>query len=55
MLRACCTRLLPLLVLIGTFPHAVKTESQNVRSLTDANFDQSTAEGAWLIEFFAPW
>ncbi|DBA68998.1 TPA: hypothetical protein ACH3X2_013166 [Trebouxia sp. C0005] len=55
MLRACCTRLLPLLVLISTCSQVAKTESQNVRSLTDANFDQSTAEGAWLIEFFAPW
>ncbi|DBA75036.1 hypothetical protein WJX77_005805 [Trebouxia sp. C0004] len=55
MFRACCTHLFPLLVLISTYAHVVKAGSQNVRSLTDANFDQSTAEGVWLIEFFAPW
>ena len=30
-------------------------DSQKVLVLTDANFDQYTAEGAWLVEFFAPW
>ena len=29
--------------------------SSNVRLLTDANFDQETAKGVWLVEFFAPW
>lgn len=35
--------------------HAAQAASQNVRLLTDADFDQQTTEGAWLIEFFAPW
>ena len=29
--------------------------SPKVRTLTDADFDQATSQGAWLIEFFAPW
>ncbi len=41
------------------FTFAVTTvtsaDSQGVRELTDGDFDQYTAEGVWLVEFFAPW
>lgn len=33
----------------------VSASSSNVRVLTDADFDQATSQGSWLIEFYAPW
>ena len=45
---------LNLFVLVGGLAVA-SASSPNVRVLTDADFDQATSQGSWLIEFFAPW
>lgn len=55
MLRGFRTLVHVLVVLSSIFQSFAEADSQKVLVLTDANFDQYTAEGAWLIEFFAPW
>jgi len=42
-------------------PNALPTQgdssasTSDVVTITDANFDQLTSKGAWLLEFYAPW
>ena len=55
MLRGFHTLIHVLVVFFSIFQSFAEADSQKVRVLTDANFDQYTAEGAWLIEFYAPW
>eukprot|EP01122_Echinamoeba_exundans_P010861 TRINITY_DN4152_c0_g1_i1.p1 TRINITY_DN4152_c0_g1~~TRINITY_DN4152_c0_g1_i1.p1 ORF type:complete len:430 (+),score=120.16 TRINITY_DN4152_c0_g1_i1:41-1330(+) len=43
-----------LLVSIGSQLFSLSSAAE-VFELTDGNFDQITAEGKWIVEFFAPW
>ena len=49
------TRSIVALLVVLALHVSVLAQSQNVLALTDVDFDQNTAEGVWLIEFFAPW
>ena len=42
-------------VLMVAFLSCVAAISSNVQVLTDADFDQLTSQGSWLVEFYAPW
>eukprot|EP00003_Mantamonas_plastica_P010843 TRINITY_DN2033_c0_g1_i4.p1 TRINITY_DN2033_c0_g1~~TRINITY_DN2033_c0_g1_i4.p1 ORF type:complete len:243 (+),score=78.70 TRINITY_DN2033_c0_g1_i4:159-887(+) len=34
---------------------ALMSNAENVMTLTDANFDELTSDGPWLVKFYAPW
>lgn len=55
MLRGYYTFNILSLVVITALQAFAQADSHIIHVLTDANFDQVTAEGTWLIEFFAPW
>lgn len=54
--RALLSLLVALLVLSASAVVADDTSSHSdVVTLTDANFDELTKSGSWLLEFYAPW
>lgn len=55
MLRGYYTFNIVSLVVITALQAFAQADSHVIHVLTDADFDQVTAEGTWLIEFFAPW
>jgi len=42
-------------LVIGVLCSSIIGEETSVFTLTDTNFDELTAKGKWLVEFYAPW